>query len=189
MHPRILGYALACGISGLALFAAGCGDHEADRGERIRLGPGTSALDAASARGAGIPVGEVVPVRASGELPRITVYKSPTCGCCSAWEDHLRRFGFAVESIEREDMVPVKLQNQVPGHLSSCHTAIVDGYVIEGHVPADLIERLVTQKPAVLGLTVPGMPMGSPGMEGPYKDPYDVLTFDRDGATTLFARR
>jgi hypothetical protein len=118
----------------------------------------------------------------------ITVYKSPTCGCCNKWVDHLKDSGFEVKSYNRNDMPQVKQQLGVAPPLQSCHTAIINGYVIEGHVPATDIQRLLSEKPAIHGLTVPGMPMGSPGMEGPRKDRYDVLAIDKQGKTTVFSQ-
>jgi hypothetical protein len=117
------------------------------------------------------------------------VYQTPWCGCCSKWVDHLRENGFVVRTEEVTDIMRVKLKHNVGREISSCHTAVVEGYVIEGHVPADLIKRLLEERPPVAGLTVPGMPMGSPGMEGPYKQPYETLTFDRKGNTEIYARR
>lgn len=112
----------------------------------------------------------------------ITVYHSPSCGCCKGWIEHLRAHGFSVNDVPRADVAPTKQQLGLPGELASCHTAVIDGYVIEGHVPADDIKRLVADKPALAGLAVPGMPVGSPGMEmGARKDPFTVLGFDRDG--------
>lgn len=119
----------------------------------------------------------------------VTVYKSPTCGCCSAWVEHLEQNGLSVEVHNRNDMEQVKDQLGVPTRLRSCHTAIAGDYLIEGHVPADLIHRGLKEKPAVMGLAVPGMPMGSPGMEGARKDGYAVLTFSRDGKVDLYAER
>ena len=119
----------------------------------------------------------------------ITVYKSPTCQCCELWLRHMRRAGFAVTERNVADLGSVKKEHGVPGQLSSCHTSAVGGYVIEGHVPADLIERLIDEQPAVAGLAVPGMPAGSPGMESGRKEPYDVLTFTRGGETAVYARR
>ena len=118
----------------------------------------------------------------------ITVYKSTTCKCCDKWVDHLRDAGFTVTSQNSSDMNIIKSSTGVKPKLQSCHTALVEGYVIEGHVPASDIRRLIQERPAVSGLTVPGMPIGSPGMEGPYKDPYDVLTFDQKGQTKVYAR-
>ncbi|MEJ2453461.1 MAG: DUF411 domain-containing protein [Candidatus Thiodiazotropha sp.] len=118
----------------------------------------------------------------------VVVYKSPTCGCCREWVSHLRENGFAVTVHDRLDMDPVKRAMGVPQRLQSCHTAQVGDYVIEGHVPAADIVRLLREKLPVRGLTAPGMPMGSLGMEGPRKDPYEVLAFQPDGRTTIYAR-
>lgn len=117
----------------------------------------------------------------------ITVYHSPTCGCCKEWIKYLQANGFTVKSIEQDDVSPIKAELGVPRKLVSCHTAVIAGYVIEGHVPAADIERLLREKPKVTGLTAPGMPPASPGMNQG-KDPYDVLTFDLKGATTVWAR-
>lgn len=121
----------------------------------------------------------------AGEL--ITVYKSPTCGCCTAWIEHLKANGFAVQAHDSGNMNQIKQLLGVRPQHSSCHTAEVSGYVIEGHVPAADIRRMLQEKPAVAGLTVPGMPMGSPGMEGARKDPYQVLTFDTAGNSQVYA--
>ncbi|MCG7932755.1 MAG: DUF411 domain-containing protein [Candidatus Thiodiazotropha lotti] len=118
----------------------------------------------------------------------VVVYKSPTCGCCKAWVSHLRENGFEVTVHNRRNMDPIKSKLGVPWQLQSCHTAQVGEYVIEGHVPAADIVRLLREKPPVKGLSAPGMPMGSPGMEGPRKDPYEVLTFQPDGKTSVYAR-
>jgi hypothetical protein len=117
----------------------------------------------------------------------ITAYKSPTCGCCSAWIEHLKQNGFAVTSHDTANMNQVKQSLGVSPKHASCHTAEIAGYVIEGHVPAAEIKRLLDEKPAMTGLTVPGMPMGSPGMEGSRKDPYQVLLFDRQGNSQVYA--
>lgn len=121
----------------------------------------------------------------------VTVYKSPTCGCCAEWVAHLRRHGFRVKVEDVADLQPIKARYGVPAPLQSCHTGLVDGYVVEGHVPADLIERLLRERPLVVGLAVPGMPVGSPGMEvpGARADRYQVVTFDRSGRTGVFATR
>ena len=117
----------------------------------------------------------------------VTVYKSPTCGCCSKWVDHLKASGFTVRTIDVADLSEIKAQAGVTRNLASCHTALVGKYTIEGHVPAADIRRLLKQQPEVAGLAVPGMPMGSPGMEGDRKDAYDVLAFDRTGRTEVWA--
>lgn len=117
----------------------------------------------------------------------VTVYKTPTCGCCSKWVDHLNAHGFAATAVNMQDLSGLKAQQKVPVEAQTCHTALVGGYVIEGHVPASEIKQLLKQRPAVLGLAVPAMPTGSPGMEGPNAQPYDVLTFDKQGKLAKFS--
>ncbi len=119
----------------------------------------------------------------------VLVYKSPACGCCSKWVDHLEEFGFTVRTEDVADLRPLKVENGITPELASCHTAVVDGYVIEGHVPADVIARLLDERPDVRGLAVPGMPIGSPGMEGVTNEPYEILAFDGDGRTSVYATR
>lgn len=122
--------------------------------------------------------------------PLVEVYKDPTCGCCSKWVDHLREQGFDTKTTEVADITQLKTKNNVPRQARSCHTAVVGGYVIEGHVPAADIQRLLKERPAgVIGLGVPGMPIGSPGMEvpGSRAQPFDVLAFDKAGQTRVFA--
>jgi hypothetical protein len=116
-----------------------------------------------------------------------TVYKSPTCGCCGKWIEHLEAAGLEVESVDVADMTVIKANHEVPERLASCHTALIGGYLIEGHVPVEDIERLLAERPDIVGLAVPGMPIGSPGMEGPNPETYDVLAFDATGATRSFA--
>lgn len=127
-------------------------------------------------------------LRAGAGIPMM-VYKDPNCGCCNKWVSLMRSAGFDVSARDTVDMASIKTRYKVPQALGSCHTALVGGYVIEGHVPADLITRLLKDKPKVLGLAVPGMPVGSPGMEGSPKDAYDIVSFDAAGKTTVFARR
>jgi hypothetical protein len=118
----------------------------------------------------------------------VTVYKSPTCGCCNKWIEHLKKNGFKVEAHNVKDVKPYKIQNGVTPELSSCHTAIIDGYTIEGHVPASDIKRLLRERPKVDGLAVPGMPIGSPGMEqGNHKEKYNVISFDKKGNKKVFS--
>lgn len=117
----------------------------------------------------------------------VTVYKSPTCGCCSDWVKHMRANGFKVEAHDVDDVSPIRRRYRVPGSLASCHTAIVGGYAIEGHVPASDIKRLLLERPAVIGLSVPGMVVGSPGMEQGKPEPYETLAFDERGYR-VFAR-
>jgi hypothetical protein len=119
--------------------------------------------------------------------PIITVYKDPDCGCCKSWVEHLIKHGYRVDAKDTPEMTEVKRTLGVPDALGACHTAVVDGYLIEGHVPAADIARLLKEKPKVAGLAVPGMPMGSPGMEGPRTQHYQVLSFDKAGKTKVFA--
>jgi hypothetical protein len=123
--------------------------------------------------------------------PAVSVYKTPTCGCCSKWIDHMKGAGFKVTftDMPQESLDNVKKKHGVPVATHSCHTAVVDGFVIEGHVPAVQVKRLLKERPKVKGIAVPGMPLGSPGMEvsGVTAQPYDVLTFDAQGKTKLYA--
>lgn len=118
----------------------------------------------------------------------VVMFKDPNCGCCGAWAEHMREHGFSVRELLSRDMNQVKASAGVPAALGSCHTARVGGYVIEGHVPAGDVKRLLVEKPTVTGLAAPGMPLGSPGMEGPYPaESYDVISFDDEGHITVFA--
>ncbi len=116
------------------------------------------------------------------------VYKSPWCGCCAKWIDHLKANGHDVTVKETENLDPIKKIAGVPEPLQACHTAMVGSYVIEGHVPARDIERLLAEKPAAAGLSVPGMPAGSPGMEGGGNESYNVILFKEDGSARIYAR-
>jgi len=118
----------------------------------------------------------------------VEVYKSATCGCCGDWIKHLRASGFEVRAHDVPDSGEYRRRYGVPGAFASCHTALVGGYAIEGHVPAREIRRLLAERPKAQGLAVPGMAAGSPGMEGPRSDPYEVLLFQRDGRYTAYAR-
>lgn len=123
--------------------------------------------------------------------PAMSVYKTPTCGCCSKWVDHMKHAGFrvTVTDMPQASLDTVKSKHEVPASVHSCHTAVVDGYVIEGHVPASEVKRLLKERPKVTGIAVPGMPLGSPGMEvsGVTPQPYDVVSFDAQGKTKVFA--
>lgn len=118
--------------------------------------------------------------------PKITVFKTAACGCCSKWVDHLKANGFQVTVNEVPSTTEYRRKYGVPDSLASCHTAVVGGYAIEGHVPAAEIHRLLKERPNAKGLAVPGMPMGAPGMEGPLKNRYSVLLFQADGRTTVY---
>jgi hypothetical protein len=119
----------------------------------------------------------------------VDVFKTPTCGCCSKWVDHMRAAGFTVRTTDLNDVSEVKARHGVPPQLESCHTATVGGYVVEGHMPASDVRRLLKERPKVVGIAVPGMPAGSPGMEVPggRVQPYSVVSFDKAGKIQIFA--
>lgn len=118
--------------------------------------------------------------------PELHVYKTPRCGCCAKWVTHMKAAGFKVTVEDVTEMAAVKRRTGVPYELSSCHTTVVGDYVIEGHVPAPVVRRFLEEAPQVAGIAVPGMPTGSPGMEGPNPRPYDVIAFDGKGNRTVF---
>ncbi len=126
--------------------------------------------------------------RAAGG-PAITVYKSRTCGCCTNWVRHMTAAGFAVTAIDTEDVDAVKAQMGVLPKYASCHTGVVGRYIVEGHVPADLVKKLLKEQPVALGLAVPGMPVGSPGMEQGPSERYSVMLLARDGSAKVYAER
>jgi len=118
----------------------------------------------------------------------VEVFKTPTCGCCHLWVKHLEQNGFTTKVTDMDDLSAVKRKHGVPARATSCHTAVVNGYVLEGHVPAAEVKKLLIERPAIAGLAVPGMPVGSPGMEvGSTVQPYNVLSFDKAGETKIFA--
>ena len=140
------------------------------------------------AAAAGLSVLAVVPSRAASSWPAIDVFKSASCGCCKAWVKHLKAAGFEVRVTDVDDTTAARKRLGMPDAFGSCHTGSVGGYVLEGHVPAADVKRLLAAKPKAVGLAVPGMPVGSPGMEvGTRRDPYDVLLVDRNGRSTVFA--
>lgn len=125
--------------------------------------------------------------QAHGTVPLVEIWRDPGCGCCELWVKHLRDNLLVVQVREVEDTAPLRKSLGMPEPLASCHTARIEGYVIEGHVPASEIHRLLRERPKALGLAVPEMPRGSPGMEqGGSKDPFDVLLVARDGSTSVF---
>lgn len=125
----------------------------------------------------------------AAQAETVTVYKTPTCGCCSGWVDYLRDNGFDVETHDLTDLSAVRAQHGLNDRrLMSCHTAVVGGYVVEGHVPVDDIRRLLSERPNVVGITAPGMPQLSPGMASRIPKDYDVLSFDKHGRIELFSR-
>lgn len=126
----------------------------------------------------------------AGDAPRkIVVHKSATCGCCGGWATHMRNAGYVVEEINEPDMKAVKARLGVPEKMASCHTAEVDGYIVEGHVPAQAVARLLSERPKAIGLAAPGMPMGSPGMEMGAPEVYTLYLFDASGARDFGAWR
>lgn len=171
-----LGLLLAAGLAA----CGGSGQAEAAANDAAR--PQAEAAPGAA------PAAEAK-LASAGSGPLVTVYKSPTCGCCSKWVDHMKENGFQVEVHDVDDIETPKREAGVPGHLGSCHTARVEGFAVEGHVPADVIKRLLRERPQVAGIAVPGMPMGSPGMEGPRTDPYDIIAFTKDGKTEVYESR
>ena len=122
------------------------------------------------------------------QVPTITVYKSPQCGCCGRWIEHLINHGFSVTIENHNNLSAVKNKLGIPNNLRSCHSAKIGEYVVEGHVPAEDILRLLRDKPGVTGIAVPGMPIGSPGMEGAVNQPYNVYSFDEKGSNTVFSK-
>lgn len=151
---------------------------------RRRLLENAGALAALSA----LPNFAAMPAFAAPPGPEVQVFKSPTCGCCGSWVDHMRAAGFTVKVTEVDNTATARKRLGLPERYGSCHTATVGGYVLEGHVPAAEVKRLLAAKPKALGLAVPGMPPSAPGMDVPgRKDPYQVLLVDVSGQSTVFA--
>lgn len=182
----------------LAAFALGCDGDDAPP-ERIPVpdvaqsGADTRPAGSdASVGGATVAAnGDATPVALEDVV--VQVYKSPTCGCCSAWVEHMEAAGFEVEShdLGTRELAVLKAEHGVPPQHQSCHTALVGDYVLEGHVPADLVQKMLQDQPRIAGLAVPGMPLGSPGMEVPSGEtqPYDVIAFTEDGREGVYGSR
>jgi len=134
----------------------------------------------------GIPLLMALPLQAAA--PQVNVFKTRTCGCCSKWVEHLRANGFQVNVQDVPNTAEYRMKYGVPDKLQSCHTAVVKGYVIEGHVPAREVQRLLNERPNAKGLAVPGMPAGSPGMEGSRSDAYSVILFDEAGRASVYQK-
>lgn len=169
-------------VLGAALFVVGCGaEGEAADGSPADS-PSLTSMQEMQTEAAAVST-------APADAPAVMVYKAPTCGCCEGWVEHLRENGWDVTVEDRADVDELKNLLGIPVELRSCHTAQVGDYLVEGHVPSSDIRRLVEESPRVAGLTAPGMPVGSPGMEVPGRAPdaYDVLAFDGDGRTQVFA--
>ena len=124
---------------------------------------------------------------AESNYPRMQVWKSPTCGCCSKWVTHMQNAGFDVTATNVPNVGPYKAEAGLPPDLASCHTAMVAGYFVEGHVPAEDVVRMLEERADIAGLAVPGMPLGSPGMESSTPEAYDVMAVGKDGSVTVFA--
>ena len=167
---------------GLALLVGGCApEASADSGDTAAATPAHAMADATV---------DATLAATIAETPTIKVYKSPTCGCCALWVDHMREAGFRLDVENTDDMIGVKIDAGLPLQLQSCHTALVGDYVFEGHIPAEVIARFLAEKPSASGLAVPGMPVGSPGMEfGDRVDPYDVIQFDAAGSMSVYESR
>ncbi|MEP6507400.1 MAG: DUF411 domain-containing protein [Gemmatimonadales bacterium] len=178
MTNRILTVAVVA-ITGIAGCSKGPADDSATKTVTAAAVPGPQSAAA----------GATTLASSSDALIPIKVYKDPNCGCCKEWVKHLEANGFKVETMDMPDLSLLKQKYGVKQELQACHTAIVGDYVVEGHVPADVIKKMLKEKPAIAGLAVPGMPMGSPGMDSPNKERYNVLTFDRAGKTTIYAQR
>ena len=127
-----------------------------------------------------------MPLVAMAAAPVIDIFKTESCGCCGAWVEHLKANGFITRVVNVDNPSDYRERGGIPNELGSCHTGMVQGYAIEGHVPASDIKRLLATRPRARGLAVPGMPLGSPGMEGPRKDPFDVLLVDAKGRSSVF---
>jgi hypothetical protein len=154
-----------------------------------RIVPVFIALFAVVALGAA--ANRPAPARLGDASSVITVYKSPSCGCCGAWVDYLRANGFEVKTVDLDDLSEIKTMSGVPRPIQTCHTAVVGGYVIEGHVPVDAIAKMLKEQPNIAGIGVAGMPIGSPGMEvpGTPAQHYDVLSWDKAGKTSVYAKK
>ena len=215
LHQRMSARALAVSIIGAATVVTACAAPPREEGRAA----GGSTLSVAAATGGGAAGGNTAagtvaagnaagadatgsasgaPAAASSagvatvaDTTTVTVYKSPTCGCCTKWVHHLEEHGMRVVSRDVDDVSPMKRQLGVPEHLGSCHTAVVGGYVVEGHVPADIIKRMLRERPQIAGIAVAGMPLGSPGMEtgNGQREPYSVMAIGRDGRTSVYANR
>jgi hypothetical protein len=147
----------------------------------------STAVAAAAAGSEAVPTATSPASNAAAGEPTLVVYKTPTCGCCKGWVESMEKSGFKVEVHDLPDLASIKHAAGVPDSLQACHTARIGGYVVEGHVPAADIRRLLAERPDVAGIATPGMPMGSPGMEGAYSDHYDVVTFGGSGRSTVYA--
>lgn len=175
--------ALRIWIACASLVAAACATPPA---EEPAAAPGASTHAAPA-----VPATPVSADAAGVTDTMMTVYKRADCGCCAKWVEHVEQHGFHVDARDVEDVWPIKEQLGVPERLGTCHTAVIGGYVVEGHVPADIILKMLRERPQIAGIAVAGMPIGSPGMEGDgsRRDRYEVIAIGRDGRTSVYATR
>ena len=181
--PSIARVTIAAGAMVVAACATPPADEPAPSAEAATPAAGPAiATPAAAASADAATVADTV---------SITVYKEPTCGCCAKWVEHIEAHGFRVDARDVADVHSIKGDLGVPSQVATCHTGLVGGYIVEGHVPADIIRRMLRERPPIVGIAVAGMPMGSPGMEGDgsRKDRYDVIAIGRDGRTSVYATR
>ncbi len=154
----------------------------------LLIGGGTVIATGALAGGLLLRQSPAVASFEPGKTGEIVVYKTPTCGCCGAWVQHLDDAGLKTSTVNQDDLTKTREKLGAPADLRSCHIAVADGYVVEGHVPAEAIKKLLAERPDAVGIFVPGMPLGSPGMEGPYgSQAYSVILLRRDGSREIFA--
>jgi hypothetical protein len=175
-------FTIACGASGAGEAAPAVGAAPQDAVTAVAHS-GDPAVNAPSHPAA------ATGAAAAPQSVQAIVYKDANCDCCEKWVHHLRDNGFTVISRDVDDLNAVKRRHNLDRSLHSCHTAEIGGYVVEGHVPADLIQKMLRERPPIAGIAVPGMPVGSPGMEWTYKEPYDVIAFTASGSKTIYAKR
>jgi hypothetical protein len=153
-------------------------------GDEMKLYSRAAAVAAAFLLG----IGAASCTKASAAGTEITVYATPTCGCCGAWMEHMRENGFTVTAVYQDDLTAIREKHKMPRELTSCHIGVVEGFAVEGHVPAPVVRRLLRERPEILGIATPGMPAGSPGMELPdgSTTPYEVYSYDETGPVGVF---
>jgi hypothetical protein len=161
------------------IVTAACATPESDSAEPAKPAPAVHA-----------PVAEALPAPSTNPADSMlfTIYKTATCGCCQKWVDYIKAEGYRVAVHDVKDLQAVKTTHGITDDLQSCHTAVVNGYLVEGHVPIEDVRRMLKERPQIAGIAAPGMPMGSPGMEGPVTDKYDIVAFGKDGSRKVYAK-
>lgn len=177
-------------LAGSGILLAACGAAPGAASARDRVATAAAVAPSSAMPAVAGATAHATSAAMPDPLPLIRVHKSSSCGCCGVWVDHVRAAGFPVEVHDTEELMAVKERLGVPAPMMSCHTAEVDGYFVEGHVPAGDIKRLLAEKPGARGIAVPGMPLGSPGMEMPdgRTQPYEVALLGADGSSETFSR-